>query len=265
MKRLINTAIAIATMTISMMAGDLKITFNTETKAMFRNQKSTETHYYSSRYKFVRNEKEKKDALTDYDTFVTYDIDHKKKTIQKITMDDMAKLMEFVSALMEENKDAKNAVEKMLGGNADGTVSVKQEGTEVVIGRTCNKWRIAIGNGIVSNFSVDATLEYPMSQAAIEKGEHLRNATMMMLPGMGESLGKFTEEMTKIKGIRLKAEMQIKIGPMTLKNSIKVVKIEEGAIPASVFELPKDYKEEEPVLKALEEASKKLEEAKKKK
>jgi len=260
MKRLINTAIAIVVMTISMMAGDLKITFNTETQAMRTAQKSTQTHYYSSRYQLVRDEKEKTDALIDYETFVTYAIDHKKKTIQKITLDDLVKSMELASARIQENKDAMGVIGQIFGGNADGPVSVKREGTEVVIGRRCNKWSIAVGSSIASNFSVDTTLEYPTSQAALEKGELLKNAamaTMAMVPGMGKALEKFAKETAKIKGIRLKTEMQMKIGPMTTKTSTEAVKIEEGPIPASVFELPKGYKVEEPMKKMLEEAKKK--------
>ena len=263
MRRLISVVLAIAAMAVSMMAGDLKITFNAEAKAMLRTQKSTETNYYSSRYQLVRNEKEKTDKLTDYEGLVTYEIDHKKKTIQKVTMDDIAKMMELLSTFMEENKDAKDRLDKMLGGDADAAASVKRGGAEVVAGRTCNKWNVSIGKTIVSNFSVDPTLELPIPQTG--EAIQLQNAMMMMIPGIGSALAKFAEENAKIKGVRLRTEMVMKMGPITIRATREAVKIEEGPIPASVFELPKGYKVEEPMKKEMEELKKKLEKAASKK
>jgi hypothetical protein len=253
MKRLIHGAItvaAIALTALSMSAGDLKITFKSETK-MLMTSKDTETHYYTSRYHRANKASAKQDTLTDYEQMVMYAIDHKKKTIGKLTMEDAQKIIEIMAAKLEEDPNSKQMMESMFGGNADAALSVVNDGTEVIIGKTCAKWNITLGT-MFHKLSVTRSIELPLPKKYIEAGNKMKNATVAMLPGVS----KLTEAASKVDGFPLKSEVEFKIGPITSRTYLEATGIEEGPIQASVFELPKKYKEEDLGQKLLEQINK---------
>jgi hypothetical protein len=266
MKRTILTAIAAVCMAFSAMgAGDLKITYDAETKAMMRTQKSTQVHYYSSLFMRINDAKEQKDTLVDFTSLVSYEIDHKKKLINFIKLEDMTTMMELLAAKMAKGKGEETSMAmKLLGDNSGASLSVVKGGNEVIAGRACTEWTVSYGK-MVNKFSADPSLELPVPPDKLAMANSLKDAAMMMvamiLPGLGDGILKLNNEIAKIKGVHLKIESTMPVGPMTMKNSLKATKIEEGLIPASVFELP-GYKQEDMGKQMLEDMKK--ERAKKK-
>jgi hypothetical protein len=237
-------------------ADDLKITFDTSSTAMKTTQKSTQVHYYSSKFSLVRDEKEKTDTLLDYKDFVFYQIDHKKKTIGHYTLDDVAEMMRLLSAKTSQNKEV-NDVMKMLGmSNSGAKLSVAKGGNKVVVGRNCTQWTISYGK-MVNKIASDPSLAPPIPAEAYAKAQKLTNTlAMAAVPGLGEGFAKMVDEMVKIKGIPLETEFTMPMGPVTTIATSKATKIEKGPIPSSMFELPKGYKREDMGKKMLNELKK---------
>jgi len=242
MKKIILTVFALASLAGQLLAGDLKITYKKEVKAMAMTQRSEEVHYYSSQFQRVNNAQEKKDSLTDFRDFTMYAIDHKKKTISKITLDEAIKIVELsMDSMKNMDPNAKKIMESMFGGG--GSVNTVQAGTETVAGRTCKKWRITLGS---STFEIwaDPSLPSPIPDATMEKAYKLKDSLSAATPGMADMIAKLSQEMAKIKGVQLKSDTQFSTMGITSRTVLEATKIENGAIPASVFELPK-YKIEE--------------------
>ncbi|MDR2560452.1 MAG: DUF4412 domain-containing protein [Holophagales bacterium] len=254
MKKHILAALAIAALAGQLFAGDLKITYKQETKAMSTTQKSESVHYYSSRFQRVNNNQEKLDSLTDYKDLTTYQIDHKKKTISKFTLDDMLKAMKLVSAQAQNvDPQTKKMMEAMFGSG--GTVKTEKLGKATVAGRTCDKWKITMGKTAYV-ISADPSLDVPIPKSAWEKGSQLKDAMSIAAPGMGDMIAKLLPEMAKIKGVQLKTETEMSMMGITTKTLLEATKIETGSIPASMFELPKGYKMEDAGKKMVEELQK---------
>jgi len=257
-------ALAFASLAGQLFAGDLKITFKKETKSVGTTQNSEEVRYYTSRFQRTNNDKDRTDSLTDYRDFTMYTIDHKKKTISKITLDDATKIIKLSSAEMQNemqkaDPETKKMMESIFGDSGlfggSGPAKAEKAGTEKVAGRTCNKWKITIGKSVF-NISADPALEMPLPKGDAEKASKLKEALSMSMPGMGDTLVKLEQEMSKIKGVPLKTDMQMSMGPVTIRTLEEATKIEEGPIPASVFDLPKGYKTEDIGKKTLEQLQK---------
>jgi hypothetical protein len=255
MKKYILAALAIASMAGQLFAGDLKITFKKETKAMNTTQKSNEVHYYSSRFQRISNDNEKMDSLLDYKDFTTYQIDHKKKTISKITLDDAIKIMKLATDNMRNvDPQAQKIMEAMFGNS--GQAKTERLGKSTVAGRTCDKWKITLGKSAYI-ISADPNLDVPISKNALEKGSKLKDAMSITVPGMGDMIAKLLPEMAKIKGVHLKTETEMSMMGISTKTLLEATKIETGAIPASMFELPnKGYKMEDVGKKMVEDLQK---------
>jgi hypothetical protein len=259
MKRTILTSIALACIALyAMAAGDLKITYDTSTTAMKMTQRSTQVHYYSSQFARVNDAKEKTDTLLDYKDFVFYQIDHKKKTVGFFKLNDMTEMMKLLSAKGSQNSKEMNDVMKMLGADYSGAkLSVAKGGNKVVAGRNCTQWTISYGK-MVNKISADPKLEAPIPPDAYAKASKLKDAVAMMaIPGLGDAFSKIIDETAKIKGIHLETQNTVPMGPVTSTSTSKATKIEEGPIPASVFEIPKAYKREDLGKKMLAELKKK--------
>ena len=248
-------------MATSLLAGDLKITAKTETK-MGLTSKSTDVSYLSERYQRTNNEKDKKDTLFDYSTFTRYEIDHKKKVIAKITLDDMQKAMDMAAKALAESDDGSGEkIMKMLGVKDGSAPIVNKTGKDVVVGKACDKWNITLGE---MKYSASACpgLTSPVPLEAKKKAVALGGGTMLTM--LGDPFMKLLNEMEKIEGLHLKSEMLVPLGPMTVRVSREAMEIIEGSIPASVFELPKGYKEVDAGKKMLEDMEKQLAKSKKK-
>jgi len=217
----------------SLAAADLTITFN----ATGKGGGGTEVHYYTSAFHMVRNETQKRDNLVDFKEGVTYSIDHKKKVISKISFDDAMAALEALNTTKTEGLGGMMGA--MFGDPNDW--KVEQQGTETILGRTCQKSAIKVGK-LSMVLSADPTLKMPMPDAAYAKMMKSQAAQFTKMGPMGASFKKLYEEMAKIKGVPLKTHMT---GMMGMDNTTEATKIDQSPIPAATFVLPTGYKLED--------------------
>jgi hypothetical protein len=242
MRHFVRTAlICLAAATLSLVAGDLKITYiNTmSVNISDQTQKSSEEVYYSSRYQLTSDSFNRKDTLIDFDELVSYEIDHKRKVIRKVTLDDMNKFAEMVSDNVEKS-GIDSEINKVLKIEENTNVSVNKTGAEKIVKRKCDKWKVSLGK-LVCDVSTDPTLKPPVDT---KKAGNL-DVDVSMLIMLGKSFVSFMEAINNIEGIPLRTDLIIPMGSMDMKFSSVAISIKEGSIPASRFELPKDYKIED--------------------
>ncbi|MDR2561240.1 MAG: DUF4412 domain-containing protein [Holophagales bacterium] len=255
MNRYFLAALAIASMAGQLIAGDLKITFKNEVKFMLMTQKSEEICYYSTRYILKTNEKEKTDRLIDYKDLISYEINHNTKTIYIYTLDDQLKMNEIMKNKVDTaNPEKKRRVIATFGFGDNDTVKAQQVGTETIAGRACAKWEITAGKKKLYAASAAPALEMPIPKADIEK--NMFGDPMMLIFALSGASSKLETEFAKIKGFPLKTELQMAQGLITVRIRQEATKIEEGPIPASIFDLPKGYKIEDAGKEMLEKLMK---------
>jgi len=240
MKRYLLATLAIASMAGQLIAGDLKITFKNEVKFMLMTQKSEETCYYSTRYILKINQKEKTDRLIDYRDFISYQINHAKKTIHIYTLDDQMKMKEIMKSKVDTASPEEKKKMAATFGFGENDLKAEQIGTETVAGMACVKWEITAGKKKIFTASSAPALEMPIPKADLEKD--MFGDPMMLIFGMSGASSKIEAEFAKIKGFPLKTELKITSGLITVTFRQEATKIEEGPIPASIFDLPKGYK-----------------------
>ncbi|WP_316413853.1 DUF4412 domain-containing protein [Mesoterricola silvestris] len=231
-------------------AADLTITFNSVAKGMMgAGGTSTEIHYYSSEFNMVRNEKDRRDTLVDFKNGISYTIDHKKKTISKMSFDDALAALESLNAAQPEGMGQMFGA--MFGDPND--FKVDKVGPETVAGRSCTAWNIRVGK-LAMSLSADPTLKQPIPDTTYMKMVQARAAQFAKAGPMGASFKRLYEEMAKIKGIPLKTHMT---GMMGMDVATEATKIEQGPVPAATFTLPAGYKIEDAGKKMREEMMKK--------
>jgi len=103
----------------------------------------------------------------------------------------------------------------------------------------------------------------PTPQDALEKVQNSEVTAVLAVPMVNKTLGKFFEEMCKIKGIQLKSEVVMDMGIITTRSFKEATEVVIGPIPASVFELPKGYEEQDAGKKELDVGKKELDTLKK--
>lgn len=230
-------------------AADLTITFTTTGKGPGGGSGGSEVHYYTGAFNLVKNDKARRDNLVDFKKGVTYAIDHKKKTIEKLSFDDAFAALDTVNAQMPEGLGAMMGA--LMGDPND--VKVENRGTEAVAGRTCQVWFIHVGKMDVT-ISADPTLKMPMPDAEYARMVQARAAQFAKAGPAGATWKRLYQEMAKVKGVPLKTHMK---GFMGMDFTSEASKIDQGAIPAATFDLPAGY--------ATEDVGKKMREGLKRK
>lgn len=233
MKFTLKCAAVLVLSTAALLAGDLTITMMGKGKS----NDGPQTHYWSSKCMRINNPGSKRDTLVDYVNGVNYTIDHGKKVIQKTSWDDLEVAVE---GMAKQFKDMPPQVLAMMSGGGGGEVSVKDQGKEVVAGRTCRKWTITMGKTVIET-SNDASLRPPMPEASYTRFLRLRNLMGAVGPA-AMNMKKLGEELAKIHGIALKTRT---VMPMVGEMTTEATEVKEGAIAESVFALPNDYKMED--------------------
>ena len=244
-KAILTAVVCVAASVLAFAADDLKITYRTETKAMMTSSKGTAVEYHSARYKLTKDAGAERDTLIDFGAFVTYLIDHKKKVVRRMALEDLQKATELIAAKRKDKKD----------GGEKTEVVVKKVGAEKIAGRTCEKWEITAGKASCKA-SADPSLLPPVDPDALKKAATMLNGGSLAM--LGNDLGKFFEAMQSIKGIQLKSEQVIPAGPITARSFKEATEVVVGPVPASLFELPKGYQEEDTGKKLLADLEKSL-------
>jgi hypothetical protein len=231
MIRLLKAVFSVLLVSSAAIAGDLTITMNTHGKGM-GSSNSVQTHYYSSKFMRMNDPGTQQDTLMDYGTMTSYIINHKKKLIQKMTFQDAVDAMNEASS---QNQEGMSAMMNMMFGDPNN-FKVTEEGKDTVAGRSCNKYKIIVGN-LVMELSNDPALKMPMPEVSYQKMIQMRGAMMAAMPS-GKAFARLYEEMSKIKGFTLKSHMSGFVGMDTLSEATAV---KEGPIDPSVFVLPTGY------------------------
>lgn len=220
---------------LASLAGDLTITM----KAFGKYNEGLQTQMWSSRYQRTNMPAQQRDSLVDYEQGIIYTIDHKKKTIDFMTWDDLEAAAEGAAAMM---KDMPAFVLKMMpGGGGGGDISVEDEGKEPVAGRTCRKWKFLSGGKVMWETSNDASLKLPVPVAAYQRAVRLQRIIGAVGPAAAQ-MAKLGAEMAKLQGTPLKWKTTM---PMVGEMGAEATEVKEGPIPASAFALPEGYKKED--------------------
>ncbi len=216
----------------SLLAADLTLT-QTGTG---RGHEGEQTQLWSSRYMRINQPGSQVDFLVDFTQGVSYNIDHNKKLIQKMSWDDLEVTAE---AFGEKLKKLPPLVLKVMGVS-DAPVTVEDQGSEILLGRDCRKWKITMGPVLIES-SNDPSLDPPVPAIPYQRFLRLQNVIGQLQPSAASML-KVAEELAKVQGIALKYRISLPVvGQMTTTTT----HIEEGPIPPSAFDLPADYQLED--------------------
>ena len=230
---------------LASLAGDLTITM----KGFGKYNEGMQTQMWSSKYMRTNNPTTKSDSLVDYEKGLFYTINHKKKTIEMMTWDDLEAVVEGAAAMM---KDMPAFVLKMMPGGGGGEVSMEDEGKEVVAGRTCRKWKFTSNGKTLHETSNDPSLKIPISPAAYARALKMQRVIGAMGPAAAQ-MAKLGQELAKLQGVPLKTKMTM---PMVGEIGSEATEVKEGPIPASAFVLPEGYKLEDTGKKLREQMAK---------
>jgi len=245
MLRALRAPLLVTLSALAALAGDLTIIMNAKGKGpMGTGSAGKEVHLYSSKAYRTNHEGSQIDSLVNFEEMVTYTINHKKKTIQKLSMEDALAMMEDAQNQMPEGMAG---MMNMMFGDPDN-FKVEELGADTVAGRACKKYRITVGK-LIWESSNDASLKPPIPDASMAKMIKARGAMMAAAGPSAKVFARLYQEMSKIKGLALKTHMQ---GFMGIDSSSEAESVKEGAIPASAFALPTGY--------AMEDMGKKMRE-----
>lgn len=204
------------------------------TTGMGRNSEGTSTVYFSKN--IVRqNGSDGNDFLLFFDhrKFVT--IDHNKKTYSELTFDELEAKLNQLSARAQnlDNPQARAMLEKMMGAKF-GEVSVTKEGPGgEIAGFDTDKYTIVVAP---LNIEVWAAPDLEVPELYYDTLKLRAPANPMF------DMGKMFEAMKEIKGMSLKTQTTFSMMGRTSTTITEVTRVEEGAIPASTFEIPSEYK-----------------------
>jgi hypothetical protein len=253
--------VCIAASFLAFGAQDLKISYRTENKALLTSR-GIHVEYHSARRMLIKRDNGK-DILVDYVDFATYEIDHRKKAIGKTTLDDKLKAMNLMAARLGDGSGGGGgmvgwALNGLLGElGDDDNATVRSAGAERVAGRNCEKWEIALGR-FSYRASADPSLVLPAPPDALERSRKLRGGALLANPKLARAFGKLFDAANGIKGVQLKTEAVVPLGPITMRNYREATEVELGPIPESVFDLPKGYRVEDAGKKMLADLEKEL-------
>ena len=231
MRTVPSAMVALLLSAISLLATDLTLN-QTSTD---HGHEGEQTQLWSSRYMRINQPGNQVDFLVDFSQGVSYTIDHRRKVIQKMNWDDLEIAAE---AFGEKMKRLPPLILKAMGAN-DAPIAVVDQGSEILLGRECHKWRIVLGPVIIET-SNDPSVNPPVP--AIPYQRFLRLHTVIGQPQVDALMLKAGEELAKVQGLALNYRIVLPIaGQMTTVTT----HFEEGPIPPSAFELPSDYQVED--------------------
>ena len=200
----------------------------------------TEIQYHTAKFHLNRQPEQKLDSLVDYEKGISYTINHKKKTIEMLKMEDALAALASLNQSQSQPEGLGLLMGSMFGD--PNKYKVEKLGQETVAGRPCQNYLITVGK-LTMALSADPTLKMPVSDAAYTRMMQAQAASFAKGGGpVGASFKRLYEEMAKIKGVPLKTEMK---GFMGMNVSSVATKVEQGPIPADLFVLPVGYKMED--------------------
>ncbi len=231
-----------------LLGADLTITFNTKGKGLFKAAGGVQVEHYSEAYMLSRDEANKLDTLVDYGKGITYTINHKKKTIDMLKLEDALAAMESVGGQAEGMASVMGA---MFGDPND--VSVDKDGTEVVADRLCSRYKIRVAK-LNAELFADPKLKMPVPDAVWAKHMKASAARMAAAGPAAAAFKRLYEEMAKIKGVVLKSVIGGGMMMPTMERT--ATGVSTAAVDPGIFKLPEGYKLEDVGKKMREDMAK---------
>ncbi len=177
------------------------------------------------------------DVLTDLQKGITYNINHKAKTINFTKWADAPSLVEAMNANQPKGKGMAQFNAGMNDLYGDPAIfKVESIGKDTVIGRSCNKTRITSGK-LVWEICMDPTLRSPIDPAVMLKATKMGYASLAAYPNMAKVMNNLNDAMAKLQGVALKTKMS----GYNTDTFMEVTSISQGSIPAATFALPPGY------------------------
>lgn len=247
MRMLLRAALGAGLSALSLLAGDLTLTF----KNGGRYNEGISRQYMTADRHRTNHEGTQTDTLMDFGKEMFYTIKHKDKTVEFMSFADMEKAAEIMSAKMEELQrqmaEAPPFLRQMMGDPS--AFSVDKVGADTVAGRKCDKFKLVVMKMEMFQ-SVDPALKMPMNPANFARFTRMANLMRFMASPGG---AKLAAEMSKIKGVTLRTVTQV---PMMGEMTSEATEVKEGPIAPSVFALPAGYRMVDAGKKMLEQARK---------
>ncbi len=160
-------------------------------------------------------------------------IDNKKKTYSEVTIKQIQDMMEKVTSEVDQNKEAMEAMRKMMGQTMAAFSVTKVGPGGPIAGYATEKYQVT--GPMEMEIWAAPDLKVPAIYYDVMKARTPRNPMFDM--------GKMYDEMKKIDGIPLKSVTVMKMMGREIKTLTEVSSVEKGAIPASTFEIPAGYKQ----------------------
>lgn len=195
-----------------------------------------QTQLWSGRFMRINQPGCQADFLVDFTQGVSYNIDHRKKLIQKLSWDDLEIAAE---AFGEKLKKLPPLVLRVMGVN-DVAVTVEAQGSEILLGRECRKWKITMGPMVIES-SNDPSVDPPVPAIPYQRFLRLHAALGQLQPD-AVMARKSVDELSKVQGIALNYRIAL---PLAGQMTMTTTRLEEGPIPPSAFDLPADYQVED--------------------
>jgi hypothetical protein len=224
-----STALALASLLAlaNCLAGDLTLTYRMSGKGTHNKSEQldnqggeTITQYISPTKARVVQPYLKSEGIFDFENGTILTIDHKRKTIMKMSVESLEKMGSMLGSFG-------------LGGKSDNSeeVKVEQLGPDTVLGRPCKKIRVSV-SGFVEELSLDPSLQFPVSY---NKFMNLFAKT----PGeAGTIMKRLGEALAKQKGVPLRTHVTGK----SLDTTHEAIAVSTAPLPASTWDLPVGYK-----------------------
>jgi hypothetical protein len=224
-----STALALASILAiaNSLAGDLTLTYRMSGTGTHNKSEQTDaqggetiTQYISPTMARVNQPYLKSEGIFDFENGTILTIDHKRKTIMKMSVESLEKMGNMLGSFG-------------FGGKTDNAeeVKVEQLGPDTVLGRPCKKIRISV-SGFVEELSLDPSLKFPVSY---NKFMSLFGKT----PGeAGNIMKRLGEALAKQKGVPLRTHVTGK----GMDTTHEAISISTAALPASTWDLPAGYK-----------------------
>lgn len=158
-------------------------------------------------------------------------VDHKKKKYSETTFDEMRQHF----AEMAEMVNANPMMSKMMGKASDVQVTKTSE-TREILGYTCTKYILSMGENFQQMLWVTPELKIPIEYYEASK------AMYAMMGPMATRFEKMLDSMKKIDGFSLATEVNMQVMGRDASSSSEVVEVRKGTIPDEVFAVPAGYK-----------------------
>lgn len=190
---------------------------------------STSTQYISANK--IRMNSGDGDTIVDLEAGTLVLIDHQKKTYSQSTFEEMGQYF----SQMAEMVNANPMMAQMMGKVTEVEVT-KTSDTREIVGYTCTKYILAMGDSFQQTLWVTPELKVPVEYFEASK------AMYAMMGPMAARFEKMLESMKKIGGFSLATSVNLKFMGKDASSTSEVIEVRKGAIPDDVFAVPAGYK-----------------------